>query len=270
MDFTSEAFLTSFAAIVVIDLLLAGDNAIVIALAARTLPAQFQRRAVAWGTLGAIGVRCLMALVVVWLLSIPGFLFMGGAVLLWIAYKLLLPGSHSPVAPEIGVRYASSSAEANGPHLDQANMRSVPDTNFWAAMKTIVVADAVMGIDNVLGVAGAAEGSYFLVALGLAISIPIVAWGSGFMLRWVQRFPFIVYIGAGVLAWTAVNMITSEPFVTEALAKVRPHRVALLYILVVGGVLFAGLVHTHKRFEGYGLPATVGTALALLIMTLMG
>jgi YjbE family integral membrane protein len=263
MDFASSSFLISLAAIVVIDLLLAGDNAIVIALAARTVPAPLRKRAIVWGTVGAIGVRCLMTLIVVWLLSIPGLLFIGGAVLLWIAYKLLLPNG-------LGVSREGGNPGAKGANIAPAQQKAAPDTNFWAAMRTIVVADAVMGIDNVLGVAGAAQGSYLLVVLGLVLSIPIIAWGSGFVLRWMERFPFIVYIGAGVLAWTAASMIASEPFVSEALAHVKPHRVALFYILLVGGVLFAGLVRTQKRFEGYGLPATVGTALALLIMTLMG
>ena len=133
MDVTQ--FLTALLAIVVIDIVLAGDNAIVIALAARALPAHLQKRAIVWGALGAVAVRGLMTVIVVWLLQIPGLLMAGGALLLWIAHRLLRPdtGSH----------------EAHGK----------PATSFWAAMRTIVVADAVMGLDNVLAVAGAAHGS---------------------------------------------------------------------------------------------------------------
>ena len=174
----ASQFLSALLAIIVIDLVLAGDNAIVIALAARGLPAHLQKRAILWGAVGAIAVRSLMTVVVVWLLKIPGLLLVGGALLVWIAYQLLQPDdgasdAHSPVA-----------------------------TGFWGAMRTIVIADAVMGLDNVLAVAGAAHGSYLLVVLGLAISVPIVVWGSTVVLKVVERYPGVVYLGAGVLVWT--------------------------------------------------------------------
>ncbi len=192
MDLFSVEFLSALAAIVVIDLVLAGDNAIVIALAARSLPPQLQKKAIVWGTVGAIVVRSAMTMVVVWLLKIPGLMLVGGALLVWIAYRLLLPEEEQSVG--------------HGPVA----------TNFWGAMRTIVVADAVMGLDNVLAVAGAAHGSYVLVVLGLLISIPIVIWGSTLILKWVERFPVIVYVGAGVLAWTAAKMMMHEPLVKDA------------------------------------------------------
>lgn len=191
MDFFSLQFLYALGAIVLIDLVLAGDNAIVIALAARKLPADLQRRAILWGTVGAIAVRSLMTVTVVWLLNIPGLMLVGGALLLWIAVKLLAP-------QEGGAEEGHSGADS-----------------FWGAMKTIVIADAVMGLDNVLGVAGAAQGSFLLVVLGLLISIPIVVWGSTLILKWVERFPIIIYAGAGVLAWTAAQMMLGEPLVKE-------------------------------------------------------
>ena len=228
MDILSAQFFSALAAIVVIDLMLAGDNAIVIALAARNVPAHLQKRAIAWGTVGAIVVRSLMTLIVVWLLQIPGLLFVGGALLVWIAYKLLLPDD-APVEAEHGT--------ANGP------------TGFWRAMRTIVIADAVMGLDNVLAVAGAAQGSYVLVVLGLLISVPIVVWGSQLLLTWVERYPSIVYFGAGVLAWTAVKMMLSEPFVKTVMEGRSWYLDALLYLGVTGGVLYAGLVHNHRHLE---------------------
>ncbi len=148
------AFLTALAAIVMIDLVLAGDNAIVIALAARALPVELQRRAVIWGAAGAIVVRAAMTVVVVWLLQVPGLLLAGGLMLVWIAYSLLKP--------------QPATTEHAGPAA----------TTFWAAMRTIVIADAVMGLDNVLAVAGAAPRSYLLVVLGWLFSVPIVVWGS--------------------------------------------------------------------------------------------
>jgi YjbE family integral membrane protein len=217
------SFLSALLAIIVIDLVLAGDNAIVIALAARNLPEHLQKRAILWGALGAICVRSLMTIIVVWLLKIPGLLLAGGAALVWIAYKLLLPEDNE------------GGEDAHGPAA----------TSFWAAMRTIVVADAIMGLDNVLAVAGAAHGSYLLVVLGLLISVPIVMWGSGLVLRLVERFPGVVYIGSGVLAWTAAKMIGNEPILKPWLGEV-PALSWLLY-LIVPAVLWVGLVQNHRR-----------------------
>jgi len=227
MEILSLDFFSALAAIVVIDLMLAGDNAIVIALAARNVPAELQKRAIAWGTIGAIVVRSLMTLIVVWLLQIPGLLFVGGAVLVWIAYKLLLPDE--------------SDAHAHDPDGKRP-------TSFWGAMRTIVVADAVMGLDNVLAVAGAAHGSYVLVVAGLLISVPIVVWGSSLLLKWVERYPVIVYFGAGVLAYTAVKMMVHEPLVRDA-ADDNPYLVTLAYGVVIIGVIYAGFVRNHHTLE---------------------
>ena len=216
MEAFSSAWLSALAAIVLIDLVLAGDNAIVIALAARKLPPDLQRKAILWGTVGAIAVRTLMTLGVVWLLKIPGLMFVGGAALVWIAYKLLVPAAGS----------------------DGPSQHSHADT-FLGAMKTIVVADALMGVDNVLGVAGAAQGSMDLVVIGLLISVPIVVWGSSLVLKLVERFPAIIYAGAAVLAFTAAKMIVSEPLLDPVFDPSLAVRVATYTILVVG-VLAAG------------------------------
>jgi len=214
MDYFSTTFFYALGAIVLIDLVLAGDNAIVIAMAARSLPAHLRKKAILWGTLGAIVVRSLMTVVVVWLLKIPGLLIAGGILLLWIAVKLL-----------------SDDGAKEGGH--QGGM------TFWGAMKTIIIADAVMGLDNVLAVAGAAHGSYVLVVLGLLISVPIVVWGSGLILKWIERFPVIVYAGAAVLAGTAVKMILAEPLV-KPWVDAAGGWAWLLYIVVIGAVLGAG------------------------------
>ena len=224
MDIMSTQFLSALLAIIVIDLVLAGDNAIVIALAARNVPKHLQKRAIMWGTVGAIVVRTTLTLVVVALLKIPGLLFAGGLMLVWIAYKLLLP------------------EEGEG-HEDATGA-----TSFWGALRTIVIADTVMGLDNVLAVAGAAHGSFVLVALGLLISIPIVIWGSTLLLRFVERYPAIVYVGSGVLAWTSVKMMTSEPLLKDYLAA-HPLLVTALYLAVIGGVLGAGFLKNHRSLE---------------------
>jgi len=217
------AFFSALIAIVVIDLVLAGDNAIVIALAARGLPERLRKRAIVWGAAGAVAVRSAMTVVVVWLLQIPGLLLAGGVVLLWIAYKLLLPD------------------EGAGKRHDAAA------TTFWGAMRTIVVADAVMGLDNVLAVAGAAHGSYLLVVAGLVISVPIVVWGSTIVLKVVDRFPAIVYVGAAVLVWTAVKMVRGEPIVQPWL-EANPALGALAY-LAIPLVLGAAFLKNHRHLE---------------------
>ena len=218
MEILDPQFLPALAAIVVIDLVLAGDNAIVIALAARNLPVHLKRRAIVWGTLGAIVVRTILTLAVVWLLKIPGLMLAGGLMLLWIAYRLL--------------------TEQNGDGHEVA-----PAASFWAAMQTIVVADAVMGLDNVLAVAGAAGGSWVLVVCGLLISIPIVIWGSTLILKWIERYPSIIYAGGAVLAWTAAKMAIEEPFVREWLHGTR--NTWPIYVASVLGTL--GLAWTANR-----------------------
>jgi YjbE family integral membrane protein len=228
--FTAEA-LTALFQVIMIDLVLAGDNAIVIALAARNLPPHLQKKAIAWGTVGAIAVRSVMTVGVVWLLKIPGLMLVGGLGLLWIAYKLLADQD------------------------DKAHDGPMAST-FWGAMKTIVVADALMGVDNVLGVAGAAHGSFDLVVIGLLVSIPIVVFGSTVVLKLVERFPLIINIGAGVLAFTAAKMIVSEPLLDTIYggpaalpAAGALHTAAqwMTYALAVAGVLAAGWWATRRN-----------------------
>ena len=224
MELFSPEFFSALLAIILIDLVLAGDNAIVIALAARNVPKELQKRAIVWGTVGAIAVRTSMTMVVVWLLQVPGLMLMGGAMLVWIAYKLLVP------------------SEDGGGHQVTAA------SSFWGAMKTIVVADALMGLDNVLAVAGAAHGNFVLVVLGLLISIPIVICGSQLILKWVERYPSIIYLGAAVLALTAAKMMLGEPLLKEILqgnALIAP----LLYFTVITGVLYYGLRGNQRRVE---------------------
>ena len=218
MEFLSAPWWTALLAIILIDLVLAGDNAIVIALAARNLPEDLKKKAIIWGTVGAIGVRAVMTLGVVWLLKIPGLMLVGGLGLVWIAYKLLADdgekSDHGPV-----------------------------QTTFWGAMKTIVVADALMGVDNVLGVAGAAHGSMDLVVIGLLVSVPIVVYGSSIVLKLVERFPMIIQIGAAVLAFTAAKMIVSEPLLDAVFDPPEMLNTAArwtTYAVAIVGVLLAG------------------------------
>ena len=226
MELFSVPWWSALLAIILIDLVLAGDNAIVIALAARNLPPEHQNKAIMWGTVGAIVVRSAMTVGVVWLLKIPGLMLVGGLGLLWIAYKLIADTSED---------------EHEGPSA----------TTFWGAMKTIIVADALMGVDNVLGVAGAANGDFTLVVIGLLISIPIVVLGSKLVLRLVEKWPVIIQLGAAVLAFTAAQMVINEKLLDpvfdggETINQVA--RIAT-YIVAVAGVLGLGWL-TNKRQE---------------------
>ncbi len=181
-------FLTALLSIIVIDLVLAGDNAILIGLAARNLPKNQQKKVILWGSVGAIAIRIVATLAVVWLLEIPGLHLVGGLLLVYIAYKLLVDNN------------------------DHGDVKA--GNSFWAAIRTVIIADALMGLDNVLAVAGASHGNMLLVVIGLLISVPVVMWGSTLILKWIDRYPIIVTIGAGVLAWTAAKMIVGEHFLS--------------------------------------------------------
>jgi YjbE family integral membrane protein len=225
MELFSMPWWSALLAIILIDLVLAGDNAIVIALAARNLPAEHQNKAIMWGTVGASVVRSAMTVGVVWLLKIPGLMLVGGLGLLWIAYKLITDTSED--------EHEGSGA-----------------TTFWGAMKTIVVADALMGVDNVLGVAGAANGDFMLVVIGLLISIPIVVLGSKLVLRLVEKWPVIIHLGAAVLAFTAAQMVINEKLLDPIFDGGETiHLIArgATYALAVVGVLGLGWWATRKQ-----------------------
>jgi YjbE family integral membrane protein len=218
MEFFSAEFLTALLSIIMIDLVLAGDNAIVIGLAASKLPREKQKSVILLGTFGAIGIRAIATVAVVWLLKVPGLLLIGGILLIWIAYKLL---------------------------VDEKKHDVKGGQNFWEAIRTIIIADALMGLDNVLAVAGAAHGNLFLVFLGLLISIPIVVWGSTLIVIWVERFPAIITIGSAVLAWTASKMIVDEPFL-----KVYFENPLIKYgfeIMVVAAIVGLGMLKKSKK-----------------------
>jgi len=222
MDLFSPEFWSALLAIIIIDLVLAGDNAIVIGLAARNLPQEQKKKVIFWGAFGAIAIRSLLTLVVVWLLKIPGLLLAGGLLLIWIAYKLL---------------------------VEEKKHDMKAGASFWAAVRTIIVADTVMGLDNVLAVAGAAHGNFILVVLGLLISIPIVIWGSTLMLKWVDRFPMIIYIGSGVLAWTASKMIVEEPFLKGIFEDNIVFKLGLTLLIVIGVLVLGRMKNLNNKLK---------------------
>ena len=186
--------LWALAAIVLIDVVLGGENALVIAMAANKLPEHLRKKAMLWGTFGAVAVRFLSVAALTYLLMIPGLRFIGGAALMYIAYKLV--------------------ASEEGEHDVKA-----ADT-FWTAMATIVWADAVMGLDNALAIAGAAGGNWWLIIFGLLISVPIILFGSTIVSKIMLRWPKTIWIGAGVLVIVAIQMMLNEPIVKDALHNI--------------------------------------------------
>ena len=173
--------------IIVIDLLLSGDNAVVIALACRNLPLEQRKRGILYGVVGAIILRVILTFFAVSLFSLPYLKLVGALLLIWIGIKLIQPEE-----------------EEHG----EGNIKA--DTHLWGAVKTIIIADFVMSLDNVIGVAGAAHGNVLLLVFGLLVSIPLIGWSSQLVLKLIDRFPFIIYAGGALLGYVAGEMLASE------------------------------------------------------------
>ena len=194
-----------------LNLLLSGDNAVVIALAVRSLPGRQRLLGQLGGTVGAVVLRLFFVGVITVLLRVPLLRLVGGLLLIWIAYRLVRPVEEAGT----GARHASS---------------------FWESVWVIVVADVTMSLDNVLAVAAAAHGDMLLVGLGVAMSVPIVAWGSGVLAGLMNRYPWIIWAGGGLLGYVAGDMMLEDPLVGTWLGAVGP---ALEY--PVPGALAAAL-----------------------------
>ena len=191
MDFlTDPQFWARWISIVILDLTLAGDNALVIALAVRTLPRKQQFWGRIWGSLGAVGLRLIFITIITYLLRIPLLQFAGGVLLIWIALKLVRQ---------------TGGGEGDG-HVRQG-------TSLWEAIWIIIVADVVMSLDNVLAVAGAAHGNLVLVVFGIALSLPLVVWGSGLLARLMNRYPWIIWLGGGILGYVAGEMMLKDDWI---------------------------------------------------------
>ena len=202
--------------IIVIDLLLSGDNAVVIALACRNLPLEQRKQGILYGVVGAIVLRVVLTFFAVSLFSLPYLKLLGALLLVWIGIKLIQPEE-----------------EEHG----EGNIKA--DTHLWGAVKTIIIADFVMSLDNVLGVAGAANGNVTLLIFGLLVSIPLIAWSSQLVLKLIDRFPFIIYAGGALLGYVAGEMLAGEALFKALLeAQHVLHwlipAVCALLVLVVG------------------------------------
>jgi YjbE family integral membrane protein len=219
-------FWTRWLAIVILDLTLAGDNALVIALAVRTLPPRQQFWGRVWGSMGAVGLRLVFITVITYLLKVPLLQFVGGLLLIWIAVKLVRQGSEE------------GGAEGQGRH----------GTSLVEAIWIIIVADVVMSLDNVLAVAGAAHGDLVLVVFGIAFSLPLVVWGSGILARLMNRFPWIIWLGGGILGYVAGEMMLKDRVVSGWLGHAAE---VLHYPLPIGlFVALAGLGWWFARGKG--------------------
>ncbi|MFG6149451.1 TerC family protein [Halobacillus sp. B23F22_1] len=193
--------------IISIDIILGGDNAVVIALASRNLPEHQRNKAIFIGTGLAVASRVVLTTVALYLLAIPYLRLIGGLLLIYIAIKLLINEE------------------------DNTSIKS--SDSLLSAIKTIVFADIVMGFDNVLAIAGASHGNITLVVMGLLISVPIIIWGSRIILKLMEKFPILVYIGAGILAFTAAEMILEDPHVEEWIYVIAPIMTVFPFVVVL-------------------------------------
>ncbi len=215
--------LVTVASIVLIDVILGGDNAVVIAMASRSLPPGDRQKAVYWGTAGAVGLRFVFASIATLLLRVPYLMIAGALLLLWIAFKLLVEESRQDVAAALSVS---------------------------AAVRTIIVADAVMSLDNALAVAGVAKGHLGWLAFGIALSVPIIIFGSQFIAAVMNRFPVIVYVGAGILAWTAGHLFAEDPLILATLGEGATAPAGLICVAAVLGV---GYIVQRRRASQNGI-----------------
>ena len=200
--------------IILIDILLAGDNAVVIALACRNLPPDLRKKGIFWGVFGAIALRVVLTGFAATLLTLPWLKIVGALALLWIGIKLLLPDH-------------DTEHEIEG------------STNLMGAIRTVIIADFVMSLDNVIGVAGAAKGNFMLLVFGLLVSIPLVVVGSRLILKLIDRFPVVIVFGGGLLGWIAGDLIATDPAI-GAWMKTLPSWTH--YAFAIAGALFVVIV----------------------------
>lgn len=211
-------FFVALTKIMMVNIVLSGDNAVVIALASRCLPPKQQKMAILWGSAGAIGLRVVLTIAAVVLLQIPYLQLAGGLLLIWIAAKLLME--------------------------EQECENIEASSSLWPAIKTIIIADIVMSLDNTLAIAAVANGNYLLLGVGLALSIPLIIFGSQLIIKLMERFPIIVYVGAALIAWTAGEMINQDQMASAYLHNLPGF---LLPVVITAGVMAAGIWHNKYR-----------------------
>ena len=226
-EFLTAQFWLAVGQIILIDILLGGDNAVVIALACRSLPEAQRMKGILWGTAGAIVLRVILIGFALTLLAIPYLKLVGGVLLVWIGVKLLLPTDDD----------------------EHGNIQA--SDKLWGAVKTVIVADLVMSIDNVIAIAGAAQGAAEqhqmpLVIFGLLVSIPIIIWGSQLVLKLMDRFPVIITLGAALLGYIAGGLVLTDPAVTSRLGEMSSQTVTLAGLAGAALVVLLGRVLARR------------------------
>ena len=220
MEYFNDAWVTAVIQIVAIDIILGGDNAIVIALACHNLPKHQQRAGILWGTAGAIILRVILVFFATSLMEIPGLRLIGGILLIWIGIKLL--------------------TEVKTHDLEDKISQS---SNLLTAIRTIIIADFVMSLDNALAITAAAKGEIGLVVFGLLLSVPIIIWGSALILRLMERFPVIITAGAGLLGWLGGGLVISDKLLVKFTAMslsptpTAAAAIGVIFVVVIGKFL---------------------------------
>ena len=210
--------------IILIDLALGGDNSIVIGMAAKNLPPRLQKKAILYGTAGAILLRFLLAFIVSWLLFIPFLKTVGGVLLVGIGIKLI------------------------GARNEEEDVKVEAKDSLWAAVRTIILADALMSLDNVLGIVGVTGNHWGLLIFGMLISVPIIIFGSTIVVKVMNKFPILMYIGGAILGWAAGGMLATDHYLAEYISFIAAYpsevKAALLVVTLAGGFIWK---HVHNR-----------------------
>ena len=220
MEYFNDAWLVAVLQVIAIDIVLGGDNAIIIALACRNLPKHQRRAGIIWGAAGAIILRVIMVFFATNLMEVSGLRMIGGILLIWIGVKLLTEGETQNLDGKIN-----------------------QSSNLLTAIRTIIIADFVMSLDNALAITAAAKGDIGLVVFGLLLSVPIIIWGSGLILRLMDRFPVIITAGAGLLGWLGGGLMISDKLLVEFTAVLPPATptisagIGTIFVIAIGKFL---------------------------------
>ncbi len=227
MDALEATLLFDFsivAQVILIDLALGGDNSIVIGMAAKNLPPHLQKRAIIYGTIGAIVLRFTLAFIVSWLFHIPFLKTVGGILLIGIGIKLV------------------------GARNEEEDVKVEAKDSLWAAVRTIILADALMSLDNVLGIVGVTGNHWGLLIFGMLISVPIIIFGSTIVVKVMNKFPILMYIGGAILGWAAGGMLATDHYLAEYVSFIAAYpsevKAALLVVTLAGGFIWK---HVHNR-----------------------
>ena len=215
--------LISILQIIVIDIILGGDNAIVIALACKNLSPKHRKLGIFYGALGAILLRIIMVFFAAVLLTIPALKLIGGILLFWIAIKLVLS------------------------HNKTSDIKVNQEKNLFGAVKTIIIADFVMSLDNSVAIAAAADGNIYLVIFGVLLSIPIIIWGSSLILKLIDNYPIVIYLGSALLGWIGGEMIQTDILFGDNIYLTQLHSITLPVVGSLFVVMFSFIFKHYKK-----------------------